>query len=322
MTEGKITVTPETVKAVKEIATQFDKPFDEVKVVFGDIIKSPILKNLENKEEMALKMLKARLGSEFDRPTQNYEIYVIDTSKPIRIKKRDGNEMTIANVYGLGVNPAEAKKQIRFCKVAHFDNNVGKVKGVEPGKFYKVKLTGGIDGKHYKLAAADITTWTPDESEVPEGFKDPTALIRREFEKVDIAEAILKVGQTDLFLIEGQVTGVRPSIAKKNGEGSFAIYKVADNSILDDKQMLEEMRGGMTIFVDPDQVKCGFLSTVLVLGRFNKNEEYGTVGMNGELVIPIIPMPLSEDPEGEVEPEDTGLTTENAEVDIFNDSEL
>lgn len=320
-----ITISKETVSAIKKIAEQYGKPIDIAKKEFGVFIRSPILAERPDKEEQALRMLKAKFASEFDQPTQQYEVYVIDKTKPVTITmktgKNAGKKMTISNVYGLAVNPNEPQKKIRFAKIAHFDANAPKVDEVEISKFYKVKLTGGIEGKHFKLAAAQSTTWIPEDGEVADIFKDPTTLLRNEFDKVDIAEGSLKVGQEGLFLVEGQVTQVRV-VPKRNGEGSLGIYKIADTSILDDQALVEEMRGGMTVFVDPDQVKCGWLSTVLILGRFSMNEEKDVVQMNGELVIPIIPMPLKLNPEDDVEEKDTGLTKDNENDSILKDEDI
>jgi hypothetical protein len=320
-----IKISKETIETIKKIANQFDKPIDVVRKEYGVFIRSPILAERPDREEQALRMLKAKFVSEFDQPTQQYEVYVIDKAKPVTITtktgKNAGKKMTIANVYGLAINPNEPNKKIRFAKIAHFDQNAAKVNDVEIGKFFKVKLTGGIEGKHFRLAAAQSTTWTPDEDDIPESFKDPTTIIRNEFEMVDIAEGSLKIGNEGLFLVEGQVTSVRV-VPKRSGDGSLGIYKIADSSIQDDKALAEEMRGGMTVFTDPDQVKCGWLSTVLVLGRFSMNEDKGVVQMNGELVIPIISMPLEMKPEEDATEKSTGLTEENSEQTILKDEEL
>jgi len=318
--EDKKQVSPETIEKVTKIASDFGYKVDQTRTDFMDIINNPVVKDRDDREELAIKMLKAKYASAFDRPTQEYDIYVMDIIKPVTItKKSDNKRMTIGNILALAVNPAESEAKVRYAKIAHFDQNAPKVLTVEPGTFYKARLSGGIEGNHLKLSAVDITSYQKQEEDVP-GFENPNEVIRKVFDRIEIAEASMKAGATDLFLVEGQVSSARV-VPRREQEGSIGIYKIVDDSIVEDRDLLEEMRGGMTVFVDEDQVKCGYLSTLMILGRFRMNEEFGIVQMNGELVIPIVPTPF-ERPEENVEPSDTGLTKENKEGIILGDDEL
>ena len=317
--EEKKKISPETVEEVKKIAATHGYELAQVKKDFMETIANPVLVDREDREELAIKMLKAKYASAFDRPTQEYDVYVIDIIKPVTItKKSDNKRMTIGNILALAVNPSETEKKVRYAKIAHFDQNAQKVLTVKPGTFYKARLSGGLDGNYLKLSAVDITSY--QEQEEVAGFENPNDVIRKVFSRIEIAEAAMKAGATDMFLGEGQVSsaGVVP---RREQEGSIGIYKIVDDSIVEDKELLEEMRGGMTVFVDEDQVKCGYLSTVMILGRIRLNEEYGIPQMNGELVIPIVPTPF-ERPEEEVEPSDTGLDDENKDDMILGDEEL
>lgn len=318
--EERQKVSETTVAEVKKIAGDFGYKIDQTRTDFMEIINSPVVKDREDREELAIKMLKAKYASAFDRPTQEYDIYVMDITKPVTItKKSDNKKLTIGNILALAVNPQETDKKVRYAKIAHFDQNAPKVLTVESGAFYKARLSGGLDGNYLKLSAVDITSYQKQEEDVP-GFENPNEVIRKVFQRVEIAEASMKVGATDLFLVEGQASSAR-IVPRREQEGSIGIYKIVDDSIVEDKELLEEMRGGMTVFVDEDQVKCGYLSTLMILGRFRMNEEFGIVQMNGELVIPIVPTPF-ERPEEDVEPSDTGLTDKNKEDIILGDDEL
>lgn len=313
----QIKISEGTVEKVKEVAARFGYDIEQSKKDFITIIQEDFVKDLESKEEVAVEMLQAKYASSFDRPTQEYDAYVIDIAKPVTIISK-GKKMRIGNVYCLAINPNETDKKPRFAKIAHFDQTADKVLEVEKGQFYKVRLSGGIEGTHYKLSATDATNYQKQDK--IKGFENPTEVIKKLFPIVEIAEASMKIGTTEMFLVEGQVTSARV-IPRREQEGCLGIYKITDPSIIEDLELLEEMRGGMTIFVDEDQVKCGYLSKILALGRFSKNERDGIVQMNGEIIIPIIPTPF-EKPQEEVSLADAGITDENKEEMILSDEEL
>jgi len=318
-----VEISEDTKNGVKTIAEQFGKTKEEAKSDFLEMYKlfgsGKINLRGENVESVVLKALRSKYSAEFSRPTIEFEAYLIDTVKPKKIVTKEGKEMVVSNAYAITFNSKEQNPTYKFSRIAHFENNANKVNDLENGNFYKVRLSNnGIQGNVLKLTAVDITTWKKMDTKV-EGFEDPVDVVKNIFQRVEIAEAEMKVGdKTGMFLVEGRVASVR-LVDRKDGTGKVGIYKTVDESIDDDKEQLESMGGGMTVFVDENMVNCGTYSTAMFLGRFSMNDD-GFVQMNAELVIPIIEVPF--DPTEIVSGKQTKLTEHNENDDILKDSDL
>jgi len=312
-------VEEETKKAVGEMAEQFGKELKEVQDDFKEILGSPILSHLsdKDKEMSAIRMVKATYAAGFGgRPTQKYQLYVLQKTVPKDVKKKDtGDIMRISNIYCLAVNQAEGDDApIRYGRIAHFDKSADLVNTVEEGKAYEANLTGEIKDGVFRLSASEITRYK-ENAELTESFGNPLDVVRNAFEAVEIAEASLKTGG-EMKLIEGTVSVVNVITTKAGNK--LGMYTIIDDSLT--MKDLEDMRGGLTVMVDPAQVKFGKLSQLAFIGHLSNHEQHG-VGMMGELILPIIETAY-EAPQESVEEADTGLTDGNKNDVVIEDEDL
>jgi len=320
-----MTLSDETKQNLKATGEMYGKTKEQLMADFKEIYENPAIVDREDREELAVQMLKAHYASTFQRPTQEYDIFVIDTQRPRTIPKKDGGTTLVGNIFAMTVNPLEEpdpktkKKKIRFAKIAHFNEQAPKIETVKKGEFYHARLSHREGGNFLNLSATNITSYEQLEEKL-EGYEDVNEVLRKVFKVREIAELQMLIGKEDMILIEGQVNSAR-IVPRREQEGSTGIYTVVDASIVDDKELLEEMRGGLTVFVDEAQVTCGYLSKVLVLGRPRLNEDTGQITMNGELVIPVIHTPFIR-PQEDVSPEDTGLTEANKTDSLLDDEDL
>ena len=309
-------VSDNTKATIKKMAEEFGKEPDEIKEDFKEAFENPLIAKLENREEMAINILRARYASDFGRPTHTYQVYVLQKTAPKEITKKDTQEkMRIANVYGLAINPEEGDEaSIRYTSIAHFNNLASHVEQVDEGKAYEVKLSGGIDEKGaFKLSGTETTRYKEIESDQ---FGEPLDMLRNKFERVEIAEADLKAGSGDLRLIEGTVSSVAIVPTKKGTK--LGIYKLIDDSLT--AKDMQELGGGLSVMCDPGQVRFGQYSQVAVLGFLSRNEQYGT-SMNAQLIMPIVACDY-EPPKENITPEETGLDDDNSSDDLLEDTDL
>jgi hypothetical protein len=318
--EKKLDISEGTKKAVKAIAEEFSKEIKDAKDKFLEIYNNPVVAKQKNREELALKMMRGAFSSEFGRPTQEYEFYVAQKTSPREYPRKDNPKevMRVANIYGFAVNKSEGESaKIRYAQITHFDKDANLVNTVEQGKMYKVRLSGKLEGNMFKLSATDVSKYTLMEG-TPEAFSDPVEVIRKLFPKCELAEGMTKVGD-QLCLIEGTIANVA-LIPLKSGKGKLGLITLIDDSLT--AKDLKDMGGGVTVMIDPSQVKYGQLSQVAILGNFTNHPTYG-LGINGQMILPIVAFDY-EPPRETVKPEDTGLTADNGNETVveISDEEL
>lgn len=319
----KMEISKDTKMAVKDIAEKFGKTKEEARDDFKELYKLFSAGKINTKgmdiETVVIKALKSKYSAEFTRPTIEFDAYLIDIVEPREITTKEGKEMVVSNAYAITINNKEPNASHKFTRVAHFENNANKVLDLEKGKFYRVRLhSRGMKGNVLELTAVDLTTWKKLDKDV-EGFEDPTEVVRSVFPKVDIAEGEMKLQDEGLFLVEGRVADAR-LLDKKDGSGRLGIYKIVDDSIDDDPEELEQMGGGMTVFVDENMMTCGMYSTALFIGRFGTSKDYGNIQMNADLVMPLIHVPF--DPTEHVSKKQTSLNDLNEDESILDDEDL
>lgn len=313
-----VDISKETKNAVKDIATDFSKDIKEAKERFIELLENPIVAKQPNSEELALKMLRASFSAEFGRPTQEYELYVLQKTaiREMPNKKEPGKTMRIASIFCLAVNVSGSDEAPRYTSIVHFDKEADLVNSVEEGKMYKARLSGGLKEEIYALSGTDITRYQETE-DIPEEFSEPIEVIRKMFDKTEIAEGHSKIGSS-LCWVEATISNVG-LIPLKTG-GKLGLVTVVDESLT--PKDIQDMNGGLTVMLDSSQVRYGQLSQVGVLGNFTTHETYG-LGMNGQIILPIVAFDF-EPPVEDVSPGDTGLNAanENEEIVDIDDDDL
>lgn len=307
----------ETKARIKSIAEEFNKKIEQTAADFKEIYNSPVVKEQKDRESIALRFLRAKYSAEFGQPTQEYQIYVLQKTSPRTVKKKETGELLdVSNVYAIGILPTEGEEEPpkRYVRITCFGNSAQLVDQVENTKFYSVKLAGGLKDGIFDLRATDITKFNLVE-DAPE-WDEPIDVLRNCFSTIDIAEAILKAGDGKLYLIEGNVTGVRPDISTQKGN-KIGLYNMVDDSLTANE--IQEMGGGIAAFVEPIQVKYAMYSWIAVLGRINKGDRGASI--SGELVIPIVAEPYAP-PKGQLKLEDTGTNEENSVNIVLRDEDL
>jgi hypothetical protein len=238
-----------------------------------------------------------------------YEIHVLDYEEPRTIERDDDEDLTIANVYGIGQRIADdGDEPLGYIQATFFNEDASAVQGAERGKTYRTVFTGAYDEGVYDVNAVSNTKFqNGDQDDL-----DPVEAAEALFDRTLIADAENEISQTpqDVKLVKGNV--VMGRVGSSDSGFRYGLYQVMDDSVSTGTE--GERPEVLSVMCRPSQVRFGSGSEVYVIGRITDDDEYG-VGMNADAIIPRLEIPIDEQqlaPEDGDGDEDGG---ENAEVD-------
>jgi hypothetical protein len=313
---------------VENLAEFFDRSAKTVAEDWKKLEETDIVMSLKRRgkdaDRAVWQMLKAQYSLDFVGQTENYQLFILSRSNEYTTK----NGESMITVVALGGIPA-SKKFGLIRLLCPRESGVRLAQQLEPGKLYKGNFSPAT------LQGAVMTAWYAESSrveeipgELPEVFADPVKMLSQMFPKVPIkglAEYVKDGYDAPLVLVEGQVvtSTVRPRRDKK---GQMGFLRIVDDSITASKKDLVEYGGGLSVLLNPEEIKFGQRSTVVVLGRPIEYQPQGEesrsiITFNAEAVIPIIEFPVDVDLREKVPPEDVPGGTDEVEfVDDDSDS--
>jgi hypothetical protein len=299
---------------------------DEMVGQLKDIIKQPFLKSFDDdgKVENAIRILKAKYTSPLRRSGRDFELLILDYTKPKKIKSKE-KEMLLANIYGLAVcvdeDAKDGEKEVRYFDLPCFDESSKLVNTIERGITYRANVSAEAGKGVWSLGAIDGVTRFKESEEQMDA--NPEDILKELFKLVSIADAEFNIckkkDRSDMRLVRGNVTYSAVQTSQRSGfvYGRFVI--------IDDSLDLEDIKkqGGLSVMVDASQVIYAEGSDLLFLGQIDKDMESGRLGMSASVIIPIIPIPkapIQTDDSLDVEEEKDDFD-EEAEVNLGDEEE-
>jgi hypothetical protein len=299
---------------------------DEMVTELKGIIKQPFLKSFDDdgKVENAIRILKAKHTAPLRRSGRDFELLVLDYSKPKKIKSKE-KEMILSNIYGLAVcvdpEAKENEKEVRYFDLPMFDEVSKLVSQVERGITYKANVSAELNKGTWALGAIEgITRFKESEEQMD---ANPEDILKELFKSVSIADAEFNIckkkDRSDMRLVRGNVTYSAVQTSQRTG------FVYGRYVIIDDSLDLEDIKkqGGLSVMVDASQVIYAEGSDLLFLGQIDKDNDSGRLGMSASVIIPIIPIPkapIQIDDSIDVEEEKEEFD-EDSEVNIGDDDE-
>ena len=297
----------------------------ELTTALKEILKKPVLKDFDDeaKVEHAIRMLKATHTQPLTRSGREFEIFILDYTKPRKITPKDKSKepYTRADIFGLAVatgdDATDKEKELAYAQMVLFDENTKLVNEVERGITYKTNASGKLVKKVWELSAIEGSTRFKEADEQLEA--NPEDVLMDMFKLVPIADAEYNVTnpkvRSDLRLIRGDVTYA--AVKTSDSGYSYGRYVVIDDSL-----DIEDIKktGGLSVMVDKSQVLYAEGSAILLLGQIEKDEEYG-VGMSAHVVVPIIPIPREQVEDVEELPEDDESYDDDDDLALGGDEE-
>ena len=312
---------PENWKNIEIIAKDQGRKLPEVAEEMVKIFNEPFLAHVPEEERLVhvARIQYARLMQSFLIQGEPYEVYILDKTPAREITNKKGQKQLIASLYGIGrkvKGESDAKEHpIGFVNVVAFDKDAEKLQTAVEGMTYQSMFSGKFSDGIYNLNCDSKTNFESPVAGAPK--LDPAEVLERIFKRVYVKQAGEHVSKSpgDLKMVKCNTifSIVKPG---KNGR-NYGRYVVMDES-----QTPQEVQGGggLSIMVDPSQVKYGQGTQLIILGAITKSEQYG-VGMNGAVVIPVgIPVPfVPPEPLKTAAPPSSGSGEKAAEVVDFAD---
>jgi hypothetical protein len=291
----------DTVKtALKKVAKDFGKNMELVVEMYNENLNTPVIRTQADPEAQAVRSVRGMFASEFQRPTAMYQIIVLGIEKSREIPNKDktvkkdaeGKEIPlpkkhIATVRGLATQTEVKNSAVRFARVSFWDDDstAPALETLVENKMYEVSLSGGIKDEAFNLIGTKMTDFKLV-TNVPEEMSKPLSLLEKTFEHVDLCEITSRVGK-GMVLIRGTLTDATVKPAKKDGK-LFGIMRIIDDSM--DREEIQRLGGGLSIFASPEQIKYAKLSEVMMIGLVTNSEERG-LSFRPEIIVPIMAKP-------------------------------
>jgi hypothetical protein len=233
---------------------------------------------------------------------KKYFVRVLDFTLSKDIEITDNNtkkkrKSKIAQICGLIVEDEETDPAaIGYARISLWDEFSSLVSTVERNKTYSAKLTGATKLPFSNLSTSEVTKFV----EVTDAANilskaNPQTILEALFPPVTIAEAELNVSKSkaDIKMVKGNVVFANSRMSK--GGHPYGRYMLIDDSL--DLKTIKE-KGGLSVMVDPSQIRFASGSDLLILGTINKNEQ--GIGMAGDLVFPLLPIEYKTPPNAAV----------------------
>jgi hypothetical protein len=290
----------DTVKAeLKKIAKQWGKGMEIIVEMYAENLKMPLVQAQENPSAQAIHGVRAMFASEFQRPTALYQIMVLGVEKSREIpnkdktvhKDKDGKEIPppkkhIAVVRGLATQTEVKNAVVKFTRISFWDDDstAPALDSLAENKMYEASLSGGIKDDVFVLTGTKMTEFKLV-TDVPAEMLKPLPILEKAFERAELCEITSMVGK-GLKLIRGTLVDAGIKNSKKDGR-AFGVMRIIDDSM--DREDIQKLGGGLSVFASPEQIKYGKLSEVAMVGAVTNSEERG-LSFRPEIIVPIMPV--------------------------------
>jgi hypothetical protein len=270
------------------------------------------------------KRLRAEIGATFDAGAQPFEVLVLECSKPSIITNKNKEKMKMSNlklifVPGEGYEKPPTEEPF-YANIGLFDEDTELYKKVKPGQGYTAHLKARWENGAWKNVSANKNTaqFTEMDAEFPP-VKDILDARYPMIECADVDVHNISKHRGDLKLVMGNIIFC-DTPKRREGKGRYGIITLIDDSNCDPKDL--KQKGGLKIYCDAHQVRYEVGSDVMVLINIRKRRE-GGVSVNGEVIVPIIPIPraVPQDDDEEEEEEESEEEEEEEEEEESEDEE-
>lgn len=206
------------------------------------------------------------------------QIQVDSKNNPGQKESRD-----VLNILGVG-KKAGATEYIPMVMTA-WGQDIDKVPSLEQFTVYKTNLREKQASGRTVFNITQNTQFTKEKVVTKE---QAVGLLEKVFEKVKFTEYGTVAGNGKTYIVKGSV--IRHMSSERDGR-KFAVYGIRPDDMEDIEDLITTQ--GLTIWIDPVNMKWGSDSLLIFVGQFRKGKNE-VVAMNADGVIPMVEYPLTE----------------------------
>jgi hypothetical protein len=264
----------------------------------------------ERRLQQAMSIVASRLEVAALTRAEPYILFVQDVL-PVRQFQTKNGMKKLGAIYGFAskINDKGETGPAQFAHVQFWDDDSDKVNDAKPDQAYQVRLGGSFKEGHLQLRGEAKTRWDkPVEVQI-----DALEILKASFRQVALADLEQYTASKVPVLVRGNVTFSRTGRSKTGKD--FGILTIWDQS-----QKTGDR--GVTVFVDPVQVRYGKGSDVWILGtpsKGGKNEETGEQygpSLNSLVIISEFTVPLAVKPNTQESSNGAVISKETPAVDF------
>jgi len=292
MTEKNTKPHKEIVAQIKAISKKFEMKMDDLKTRFYEVYNQPYMAQFDEeiRQKHAVRILLAKISASYDRKnfsgtTTPVIIRVEGKENITTFKRQNGEESYRSSLYVT----AKVGDEIGFGQLTLWGDANEMHPSLIVGETYETKVVIG-QTEPYNLSINDPEDLEDSNEDLP-----PIAeIITKYYDPIDIKEMEFNISRdwNDLKLVQGTVTGSWMKVTKNDTNMGF-LKIIGDDP--DEQTVVKFNRS-------PEQVNLyGEGSFVYSLGQItaatlnDQGEEQYPVGMWGNLVVPIMLVPVDSD---------------------------
>lgn len=277
---------------IKEQGTRLTAVYEELQ----KIMKEEFLAQYSGDDLLkhALIIYHARIMQSFLVTAELYEIIVLDRTLPKEGVSRKGKPFRAANIYGLGKKADDQSDKIYFISAVAHGVAADLVQKAEIGKVYQTWFTVSNLGKQ-TLDLSVVEGKSKFEKPIGDSPLNPIEVVQKIFSQTPVRSFKENlVSGKEIKMAKGEVAypSIKPT---KDGKRTFGSLTLMDRSM--NALEYREKGGLFCMFWNPELVRVGTGSQIIVLGTLNPADENYGASLNGLCIIPefATPMPKEEE---------------------------
>lgn len=272
-------------KDVETVIKEQEKRLGEVYEEFQKIMREEFLQQYSGDDliRYALTIYHARIMQAYLVTAELYEIIILDRTLPKEGISKKGKNFRVANLYGLGKKADDQSEKIFFITASAFGGAADVIQKAEIGKVYQTWFTVNSMGKQI-LDLGVVEGKSSFEKPVGDSPLNPIEVVQKIFSQTPVrAFKENTVTTKDIIMVKGSVAypSVKPT---KDGKKMIGYLTVMDRSM--NALEIRDKGGLHCTFFNPELLRVGTGSVVIVLGTLSPADDKYGASLNGLIIIP------------------------------------